>query len=138
VPRSLAHYVHRLVDMNRRALVTPLAVVFLSAVALMAQVNGQAQPPSNAKTEQAEMLLTGCLRSGGADTSVAGPSGRIYTLEVTEGAPALPPGSPTPAGTGVASTVTYSLSANASIGLAEIRESGRRAHRPPASPRARG
>jgi hypothetical protein len=60
-------------------------------------------------------VLTGCLKSSGADTAVAGPSGRIYTLEVTE----LPPAKPataesTPPG---ASTTTYSLSAAESIGL---------------------
>jgi hypothetical protein len=96
-------------------------VLLLSAVTLIAQtkVVGQLQPPSKTQAEQPEMVLSGCLRSGAADTSVAGPSGRLYTLEVTETVTTTPPGSPTTAGTGVPTKITYSLSAPESIGLAK-------------------
>ena len=67
--------------MKHRALPLPFALILLSVVPLMAQVPAQ---PSPTKAEPPETLLTGCLRSGGADTTVAGPSGRLYTLEVTE------------------------------------------------------
>ena len=62
-------------------------------------------------------ILTGCLRSSGADTAVAGPSGRLYTLEVTE----VPPPPSASAGTTppVASKTTYSLAAAESVGLAK-------------------
>ena len=79
--------------------------------------------PSSALAQQPDVdkapmtLLTGCLRSSGADTAVAGPSGRIYTLEVSE----TPPVSGTTTGTTppVASKTTYSLSAAESVGLAK-------------------
>ena len=80
--------------------------------------SSQAQQPVTTDSVP-ETVLTGCLRSSGADTAIAGPSGRIYTLEVVE-----PPAKPTATtSTGstppVASTTTYSLSAAESIGLAK-------------------
>ncbi len=85
----------------------------------MPRLGEQGQPPATVKEEQPEMLLTGCLRSGGADTAVAGPSGRLYTLEVTEETSPAPAGSATPAGNATSSKVTYSLSASESIALAK-------------------
>jgi hypothetical protein len=62
-------------------------------------------------------VLTGCLRSSGAATEIAGPDGRLYTLEVTE-TPPTPAATTTTASTpAVASKTTYSLSAPASIAL---------------------
>ena len=68
------------------------------------------QKPSTEPAAQPETMLTGCLKSHGADTAVAGPSGRLYTLEVAETAKPSGPTTSTPAGTppGV-STTTYSL-----------------------------
>ncbi len=67
------------------------------------------QKPST-ESAMPETALTGCLRSHGADTAIAGPSGRLYTLEVmetvespsatTSTAPGTPPST---------STTTYSL-----------------------------
>jgi hypothetical protein len=110
--------------MRYAALDLPLAILVLAATPLTTQLTAevgspQAQQPGKANAEQPEMVLTGCLRSGAADTSVAGPSGRLYTLEVTETVATAPPGSPTPAATGVATKVTYSLSAPESLGLAK-------------------
>jgi hypothetical protein len=106
--------------MIHRAFAIPFTFVLAGVASSLAQVPPQS--PQQAKADQPETVLTGCLRSGGADTSVAGPSGRLYTLEVTENASApataTPAGRPAPAGTGTASTITYSLSAAESIGLA--------------------
>jgi hypothetical protein len=68
------------------------------------------QKPATELAAQPETVLTGCLRSHGADTAVAGPSGRLYTLEVVERTKVSEPTTSTPAGTpaGV-STTTYSL-----------------------------
>ena len=63
-------------------------------------------------------VLTGCLRSSAADTAVAGPSGRIFTLEAVE-----QPRPGTDAGAGGAparpTKTTYSLSAPESLALAK-------------------
>jgi hypothetical protein len=88
-------------------------IILLSATTpLLAQ-----QPPATDKPPVT--VLTGCLRSSGADTAVAGPDGRLYTLEVTE-APAKPDATTTTGTTPpVASKTSYSLAAPASVGLAK-------------------
>jgi hypothetical protein len=63
-------------------------------------------------------VLTGCLKSSGADTAIAGPSGRLYTLEVVEPPPQTAASS-TSAAAPVASKTRYSLSAAESVGLAK-------------------
>ena len=94
--------------------IASLAIVLGLAVGT-ATVSGQ-QPSDSEK--QPVTVLTGCLRSSGADTAIAGPSGRLYTLEVVE-----PPAKPGATSTGstppVASKTTYSLSAAESVGLAK-------------------
>ncbi len=85
---------------------------FLALAALIPAATaavGQQKPPTELAAEP-ETVLTGCLKSHGADTAVAGPSGRLYTLEVVETAKPSAPTTSTPAGTppGV-STTTYSL-----------------------------
>ena len=77
-----------------------------------------AQQPSTSDKPNVT-VLTGCLRSSGADTAVAGPSGRLYTLEVVE--PPAKPSTTTTTGTvpPVATKTTYSLSAPESVGLAK-------------------
>lgn len=83
---------------------------------LAAQSNVFAQQPASAD-KPAVTILTGCLRSSGADTAIAGPSGRLYTLEVIE-PPAKPEATTTTGSTPpVASKTTYSLSAAESLGL---------------------
>lgn len=78
-----------------------------AACAVLVSSTAGAQTPAGDKPAQPEMMLTGCLRSSGADTAVAGPSGRLYTLEVLETvrpagtAPDAPPPAPT--------KTTYSL-----------------------------
>jgi hypothetical protein len=68
------------------------------------------QKPSTEPTAPPETVLTGCLRSHGADTAIAGPSGRLYTLEVVEMAQPASPTPSTPTGTPLtASATTYSL-----------------------------
>jgi hypothetical protein len=68
------------------------------------------QKPSTDSAELPETVLTGCLKSHGADTAIAGPSGRLYTLEVIEMAKPVGPTTSTAAGTPpAASTTTYSL-----------------------------
>jgi hypothetical protein len=69
------------------------------------------QNPSTEAATPPETVLTGCLKTHGADTAVAGPSGRLYTLEVKEAVDSptaatasTPPGTPPPM-----STTTYSL-----------------------------
>lgn len=77
-----------------------------------------AQQPA-ATEPQPVTMLTGCLRSSGADTAVAGPEGRLYTLEVTD-APTKPDATTTTGATPpVATKTTYSLAAPASVGLAK-------------------
>jgi hypothetical protein len=77
-----------------------------------------AQQP-DAGDKPAVTILKGCLRSHPADTTVAGPSGRLYTLEVLETAARPAAGSPTaePAPPATSKT-TYSLDAPESVGLA--------------------
>jgi hypothetical protein len=88
-----------------------LFITLLSAPTVVAQQPAPEQKPP-------VTLLTGCLVSSGADTAVAGPSGRLYTLEVLEA-----PSQPSPSATGttppVASKTTYSLSAPESLNLAK-------------------
>jgi hypothetical protein len=63
-----------------------------------------------AESVQPVTVLTGCLKSHGADTAVAGPGGRLYTLEVIETVKPAGPTTSTPTGTPPgASTTTYSL-----------------------------
>jgi hypothetical protein len=77
------------------------------------------QKPAPAAEAQPVTVLTGCLRSSGADTAVAGPSGRIYTLEVVE-PPAKSSTTPSTAtNPPVATKTTYSLAAAESLGLAK-------------------
>jgi hypothetical protein len=84
---------------------------FMALTALIhpASVSGQ-QKPSTESAQPAETLLTGCLKSHGADTAIAGPSGRLYTLEVIEVVKPTGTTTSTPTGTPpAASTTTYSL-----------------------------
>lgn len=93
------------------------AIVMCSAIAALVHPTsavGQQKPDTGtaAVQQMPETVLTGCLKSHGADTQVAGPSGRLYTLEVVEtvmasGAPTA--GAEKPA---TASSTTYSLSVN--------------------------
>lgn len=83
----------------------------LSPSALAQQPSSTEKPPVT--------VLTGCLRSSGADTAIAGPDGRLYTLEVIE-PPAKPAAATTSGATPpAASTTTYSLAAAESVGLAK-------------------
>lgn len=80
------------------------------------------QKPAAEPAEQPETTLTGCLKSHGADTAIAGPSGRLYTLEVVDtGASPSPAPAPTtsiPTGTPSAPSVTrYSLD---NVGKADL------------------
>ena len=86
---------------------------------LLVAAPAQAQQPA-AQEKPPTTVLTGCLKSSGADTAVAGPSGRIYTLEVTEAPPAAAAATATATSNPpVASKTTYSLSAAESLGLAK-------------------
>ena len=81
--------------------------------------NGFAQqPPAQPQSDPPVQVLTGCLRSSAADTAVAGPSGRIFTLEVMEqprpGTDAVAGGAPAQP-----TKTTYSLSAPESLALAK-------------------
>jgi len=80
----------------------------LSAAAVGADT---VQNPSTQPATPPETALTGCLRTHGADTAVAGPSGRLYTLEVKEAVDSsAAPTTSTPPGTSPPlSTTTYSL-----------------------------
>jgi hypothetical protein len=93
-------------------------IPLLVAVLLLATPNANAQQPDSSDKPPVT-ILTGCLRSSGADTAVAGPSGRIYTLEVVD--PPPKPSSTTTTGSAppVASKTTYSLDADESLGLAK-------------------
>jgi len=76
------------------------------------------QKPAAEPAEQPETTLTGCLKSHGADTAIAGPSGRLYTLEVTETVTSPAPTTSTPTGTPPAASVTrYSLD---NVGKADL------------------
>ena len=95
-----------------RILVPLVFSLLVSAGSVLAQQPAAADKPPT-------MMLTGCLRSSGADTAIAGPTGRLYTLEVME-APATPaPGATTSSAPSVTSKTTYSLSAPESVGLAK-------------------
>jgi hypothetical protein len=86
-----------------------IAIVLAHSPALSQQPVPTEAPPIT--------VLTGCLRSSGADTAVAGPSGRLYTLEVTE-TPAPPATTTTTGSTApVASKTSYSLSVPTGIDL---------------------
>ena len=68
------------------------------------------QKPSTDSVELPETVLTGCLKSHGADTAIAGPSGRLYTLEVVEMVKPAGPTTSTATGTPPAGSITtYSL-----------------------------
>jgi hypothetical protein len=87
------------------------AVWLLQLPVMAAQQEPKPQPPTT--------VLTGCLVSTGADPQIAGPSGRLYTLEVTE-APATPPATATASGTprpAASTTTTYALSAPEALDL---------------------
>ena len=85
--------------------------------ALFGLNSSQAQQPATTDSVPVT-VLTGCLRSSGADTAIAGPSGRLYTLEVV--APPKAAAATTTSSTPpVASVTTYSLSAAESVGLAK-------------------
>jgi hypothetical protein len=100
--------------MDCRISVIPMVIVLASA-GLLPQ-----QPPAGDAAKPAQVTLTGCLRSSAADPAIAGPSGRLYTLEVTDATAMVPPGAPAPV-TGVASSVatttTYSLAVDDSLAL---------------------
>ncbi len=76
------------------------------------------QQPASQSADPPVATLTGCLKSHGADTAVAGPSGRLYTLEVTETVTSPAPTTSTPTGTPPAASVTrYSLD---NVGKADL------------------
>lgn len=94
--------------MWRASLVLALGLSGSDATIASQQPAAQDQPPVT--------VLTGCLRSSGASTEVAGPSGRIYTLEVVQPPPASG-ATTTGANPPMPSKTTYSLSAAASLEL---------------------
>jgi hypothetical protein len=99
-----------------------LATAFFLASTILVGPASAAVGPQKPPTESAESpetLLTGCLKSHGADTAIAGPSGRLYTLEVVETVEAPAATTSTPTGTPPpgASKVTYSLSNEGKIDL---------------------
>jgi hypothetical protein len=76
------------------------------------------QKPVAEGAETPETTLTGCLKSHGADTAIAGPSGRLYTLEVAETVVSPAPTTSTPTGTPPsASVIRYSLD---NVGKADL------------------
>lgn len=88
-------------------------LVIACGLSLSVAAGGSAefQNPSTEAATPSEAVLTGCLKTHGADTAVAGPSGRLYTLEVMEvvdsataATTSTPPGTPAPM-----SSTTYSL-----------------------------
>ena len=83
----------------------------LTCAAVLVTATTFAQPPARPETPPTQ-ILTGCLRSSAADVAVAGPSGRIYTLEVVE---QRRPAADTPAGGATATKITYSLSVPESL-----------------------
>jgi hypothetical protein len=99
--------------MSRTRFVSAIA----AGVAMLALVNPavvvvEGQKPSSDSAEPPETMLTGCLKSYGADTAIAGPSGRLYTLEVIEKVESsAAPTTSTPSGTPPSTSITtYSLS----------------------------
>ncbi len=93
-------------------LVCMFALVFVTANA------GVSSQQPSATQQPSLTVLTGCLRSSAADTAVAGPSGRIYTLEVME-MPAKSATASSGSAPPAASKTTYSLSAAEAVGLAK-------------------
>lgn len=96
-------------------------------LAMPGAADAQQPGPSNLPPTE---TLTGCLRSSGASTAVAGPSGRIYTLEVVD-PPSASAATTTGANPPMASKTTYSLSAAESLQLEkhadhEVQLTGRR------------
>lgn len=95
-----------------------LAALMMAVFATFGTTRANAQErPAQPEATPPVQMLTGCLRSSAADTAVAGPSGRLFTLEAVE--------QPRP-GTDVAgkppaqaTKVTYSLSAAESLALAK-------------------
>ena len=82
----------------------------LSAFIPPSATAGGFQKPSPESAPPPETMLTGCLKSHGADTAIAGPSGRLYTLEVMETVESASATTSTPTGTPPStSTTTYSL-----------------------------
>jgi hypothetical protein len=114
-----------------------LLLTFVVSLALCDAASAQ-QPAVTEPRPPADTILTGCLRSSGADVAVAGPSGRLYTLEVTEAAKPSTEATAAGATTGSGSKVTYSLSVPSSIDLEkhadhEVQLTGRL--QPPSTPR---
>jgi hypothetical protein len=92
-----------------------LMVRFVLALSLSTFASQQPAKPD----QQAVVVLTGCLRSDAADPAIAGPEGRIYTLEVMDAAGEVAGTSTTAASPQPASKTTYSLAAAPAIGLAK-------------------
>jgi hypothetical protein len=81
-----------------------------AAVLFQPFASAHEQQSPAAESAQPVTVLTGCLKSHGADTAVAGPTGRLYTLEVVEAIKPAGPTTSTPTGTPqAASTTRYSL-----------------------------
>jgi hypothetical protein len=97
-----------------------MRILNISVVALaVVSVQVSAQQPANSEKPPVT-LLSGCLKSSAADTAVAGPSGRIYTLEVIDAPPPVAAATSTASSNPpVASKTTYSLAAAESLGLAK-------------------
>lgn len=92
---------------TRIGLVTACWIAISAVGPLASRAAGERQSPGD---KPPETVLTGCLKSHGADTAVAGPSGRLYTLEVVDPVTAPMPTTSTPTGTPPSATVTrYSL-----------------------------
>ena len=93
--------------------------MFFASAIIVATVVVTGQQPSPAG-KMPVTVLTGCLRSSGADTAIAGPSGRLYTLEVIDApSPAATATTRASATSPAPSKTTYSLSAVEAIGLAK-------------------
>lgn len=92
------------------ALCTAAAVLIQPLVAI-----GQ-QKPSADPAEPPQTILTGCLKSHAADTAIAGPSGRLYTLEVNETVPPSPSTTSSNPAPGATKT-TYSLANEGNVDL---------------------
>lgn len=122
--------------MSRRPL---RLLTLLTGATLIASSLAAAQQPAAQPSQQPPVeILSGCLRSSAADTAVAGPSGRLYTLEVVT---PPRPGTDTPGSPAAApSKTTYSLAAPESLALSkhadhEVQLTGRlQAPAPTASP----
>jgi hypothetical protein len=80
------------------------------------------QPTTPATASSGDLLLTGCLRGSAAAIGTSPGQGMIYTLEVVEVPPAKPSTSAPTAGavrSDAPTTITYTLSAPDSVGLAK-------------------